>query len=98
MMDETKLTQIILKIRDEILTWEEPHRPTTYAQINNGWCADFADAVWRECQRQVEVWNDNELGDIDYAHTFLKFNNLYYDAECPYGVLNWRDLPFYSRR
>lgn len=65
-------------------------------EINNGYCADFADAIWRALP-EVQVWADCELGMGEYRHTFIEFDGLYYDAECPKGVYDWRLLPIYQR-
>lgn len=67
------------------------------SEINEGLCADFADAIWRQVPG-AEVWADDELGAEEYRHTFLKFNGLYFDSECPNGVLDWRQLPIYTRQ
>lgn len=32
------------------------------------------------------------------SHAFVKFNNKFYDADCPNGEIDWRDLPACSPR
>lgn len=60
--------------------------------INNGDCEEFAhdlmealgpDAQWADCG--------------DARHSCVKFHGRYYDAEEPYGVKHWRQLPLCVR-
>lgn len=83
--------EILAAVRDSLLSAEEP--PRTAEEINEGWCADFADAVWRLFGDGVEVVNDEDLGNVVYTHTFLKLGDRYYDSECLDGVDDWRQLP-----
>lgn len=75
-----------------------PDLPKTPAQINNGWCADFAQAVVEKANcPELQVFNDEELGAEEYTHTFLKLNDLFYDAECIEGEEDWTQLPVFQR-
>lgn len=70
--------------------------PETPKEINNGLCADFAHILWEE-DRSLNITNDEEKGADDYTHTFIESEGRYYDAECPGGVEDWRELPIFSR-
>lgn len=70
----------------------------TAQHINNGGCADFAHSIWEIWQRsdEVQILSDEDMNpDIEYSHTFLEFQGLYYDAECTEGVKDWTQLPIF---
>ena len=77
----------------------DPERgPLTAEAINGGWCGDFNCAVWEACGRPEEILTDDEeLGAVEYTHSFLRFDGLFYDAECPEGTPDWTHLPIYGR-
>ena len=72
--------------------------PMTAKEINNGYCADFATVVWEELgyPDELNFHNDEELADVDYSHTFLEYNGMYYDAECIEGIDDWTQLPSFT--
>jgi len=43
------------------------------------------------------IWGDGLVGRWDYAHCFVCYNGRYYDAECPEGVDDWEELPYFQR-
>lgn len=88
---------MLIQVRDNIIG---PDFPTNAREINNGYCADFATAVWQDlhCHPDIDIFNDEELADVDYSHTFLKFREMYYDAECIEGTDDWTQLPTFHRQ
>jgi hypothetical protein len=63
--------------------------------INSGKCRDFAEALQREFPDGKVCPNDFEDGYC-YHVSFL-WNDRFYDAECPEGVEDWRNLPCMKR-
>lgn len=84
-------------IRKLVKQYSKDH--ITPSHINNGYCADFATVIWEEFQHHcsVEILNNEDLTGEEYLHTFMKYGGLFYDAEAPNGVSDWRDLPFFKR-
>ena len=77
-----------------------PRAPITAQHINNGECADFATIVWERMGRieAVEILDDTDFnGNEHYAHTFLRYQGRYYDAEAIEGVDTWDALPIFVR-
>ncbi len=70
----------------------------TAQHINNGFCAEFAQRVKSEFHNasELNIVTDEQLYGCDYSHTFLEFDGLYYDAECPQGVSDWTQLPIFA--
>lgn len=70
--------------------WEELGKP------------DWIETVDDENLRRAEENIPNGQREAEtaswYSHTFMRVNGLYYDSECPLGVVMWRDLPFFNRR
>lgn len=93
------------EIRDQFLEPLEPGTPkqfpSTPAHINNGFCADFATIVWEQLERHPDIifHDDEEMtgGEHQYSHTFLEFNDKFYDAECVKGTEDWTELPIFQR-
>ena len=86
--------QLLVNLRDNYLNW---YRLETISEINNGYCWDFANDIWNYFPHQCQMLDDG-MFDYQYSHTFLKHNDLYYDAEEVEGVKNWLDLPLFHRR
>jgi len=69
-------------------------------------CESFAEAVvnripdskmWWDCDidpKQSHI-HPNERHP---SHCFIEYNGKFYDAACPNGVNDWRDLPFFCAR
>jgi hypothetical protein len=66
--------------------------------INNGLCEEFATIIWERFDRcSIEILSNEDLSEEEYTHTFMKHGNLFFDAEAPNGVDDWRNLPFFKR-
>lgn len=61
--------------------------------INNGDCADFADELAAALGDGAEAIDLPE----EWAHSCVRYQGRYYDAEEPYGVKHWRQLPLCVR-
>ncbi len=99
-----KLTAIIEQLRDEFAASIDmdmhPEFTDPVAAINNGLCADFACAVQEQARKfgiMVRIVADSDLGDYEYSHSFMVWYNTYFDAECPEGTDDWKQLPCYLR-
>lgn len=55
------------------------------SDINSGECFKWAYIAY-------SLFEDVELYDLPH-HAFVKYKGKYYDAECPEGEENWKDLP-----
>ncbi len=77
--------------------------------INWGNCEDFArsviDALEEIGDEADPIWDDElataeELESEGFApyggHCVILYNDRYYDAECPHGVDDWHDIPFFK--
>lgn len=60
--------------------------------INNGRCDEFAAEIARRVPGAV-VWDLPE----EWTHVVIRYAGVYYDAEEPYGVPPWRQLPLCVR-
>ena len=81
----------------------------TPQEINNGLCSDFADSIsygeslWGDDVCPM-LWSTRVIFLKDWfthfaiGHCFIKYNNRYYDSECPYGVDYPDELPYYQRQ
>lgn len=78
-------------------------------EINNGLCEDFAmtaidrlegssDHVY-ECVTESFTDADGCLPDGTQlgGHVWIHYYGRYYDAECPEGVADWKELPIFRR-
>ncbi|KKN01192.1 hypothetical protein LCGC14_1130330 [marine sediment metagenome] len=63
--------------------------------INCGSCEDFANDVVELAGAGEVVWTDELDPDINIhdGHAVILYNSKYYDAECPRGVCDYRQLP-----
>lgn len=71
-----------------------PH--LTPAQINNGYCFNWAIASYFELKtegKSVELFSIPETVRHG-SHAFIKVDNLFFDAEATLGVPVWRYIPF----
>jgi len=80
------ITDVIKQLIDEYAC--DPY------EINNGCCDCFAmDIIERMggySDYLYEVWDD------DAAHCYVVYKDRCYDAECPEGVKNCRQLPIFA--
>jgi hypothetical protein len=58
--------------------------------INCGRCEDWAYRVAELVGKGVTVYDPE-----DECHTFIKYRGKFYDAECPNGVSDWKQLPLF---
>ena len=67
---------------------------TLPAQINNGECDLFVDRVMELCPEAG--WGETDF-ETEPGHVYLTHEGRCYDAECPEGVTDYRDLPAIRR-
>ena len=93
----SKFQSVLIEVRNQLISDKFPKTPY---DINCGFCADFATLVWEKMNRDqsILIHNDEEMmPEQEYSHTFLEYENLFYDAECLEGVDDWTDLPTFHR-
>lgn len=71
------------------------------SEINTGTCDDFAHdvmALWPDVEA---IWYDvlalEECQCIEGTHCVIVCGGRYYDSECPDGVGDWMELPYFRR-
>jgi hypothetical protein len=84
-------------INEQIKIWNvKPY------DINNGQCEDFAMAViksmggYSDTLEEVATESFNNTDDLP-GHVWIYYGDKYYDAECPEGVSDWRELPIFKK-
>jgi hypothetical protein len=97
------ITRVIIALREHYLA---EHELQSYADINRGLCPEFAEDVLDVLYKNYgmsfrEAWcesNDSydELETWPY-HMWIVFNGRCYDAECPDGANEFKQLPFFVR-
>ena len=88
------INEAICKLRDAFI---REGIASSYEHINDGLCADFAELVCQLVPDAELVWNTDLSDDFWRVHCFIEYDGCYYDAECPEGVEDWCDLPFFQR-
>ena len=86
-------TDIAMVIQELIKKYDD----TPYS-INNGYCQEFAEDLVKLVRgaEHFEVGGSWVEENIDEpAHSFVKFEGRYYDAEAPQGVRDWHNLPVF---
>jgi hypothetical protein len=95
---------------EEAIREEIERRSQGPKEINNGGCEGFARAVQNRLfdPDEVEVtgaeidgaWTMGRWGGHDWicAHHLNGGEGLHFDAECPEGTADWKDLHFYKRK
>jgi len=90
-------------------TWMDENHYDCPSEINRGQCEDFAwayrnllkELFGESAVREIFVAWDDELFDpppgFHGGHCMLVWKGVFYDAECPDGVISMADLPFYQR-
>jgi hypothetical protein len=104
------IQEALMKVRDEYLAFlmkdgffylsKKRHDATTW-DINCGYCEDFANEVcdiFPEAETFDLGESDNPESFFDYAHTAVRYNSRYYDAECIEGVPDWKMLPIVKNK
>lgn len=71
-------------------------------QINAGFCGSIADDIIGAWNDEVELCSTPDMFWLPEngrfgGHFWVKLDDLHYDAECPDGVSDWRQLPFFLR-
>lgn len=92
MTDNTELTVDIAKEIDSLVAnWG-----MSPEDINHGYCAEFADCIEQRVPgaESIDLGIDSEFG----GHVFIYYKNLYYDAQNPNGVHDFRSLLFFANR
>lgn len=100
MITAQDVTRTILEL---VKGWNEDPK-----EINSGCCGEFSHAIWETLGRNddIQTWWGDDPGVIkffngkpydSYGHSFVSFQGMFYDAECPNGVDNPTKLPFYIR-
>ena len=91
-------------IRQLVTDWD-----TTPYTINGGQCEEFACEVVSRLDAEglgcgmgevytEDMWTDDYYeGKLDAGHCWVRGDGQNYDAECPEGVMDWRQLPFFLR-
>lgn len=71
------------------------------SDINNGKCSQFAksvkDSMGRPKDLRILSYGYNSSGYRSNAHKWIYYNNEHYDAECPEGVKEPKNLPIFRR-
>lgn len=65
------------------------------SEINNRNCDIFADEIISRLRKENI---SAEYKEILFEHCFIKVKDKYYDAECPEGVKNYKELPFFKEK
>jgi len=70
------------------------------SDINEGFCGNWAEEVYSRAYNvgiEVHIMHDSDYCDIDYSHTFIYYDGMYYDSETLNGTDDWTLLPIYDR-
>lgn len=93
-IENKDITQLVLHLRDLFTKYMKVN---SYADINSGLCDTFA-MLLQDMMQGGEVYWDIDLDpDFDQGHCFYFYRDLYYDSECPEGVPDWKQLPYFLR-
>jgi len=65
------------------------HDPLVW-DINNGHCDSWADRAAELIPDSFAVW-------VDPYHCVLVYDGKFYDADCPEGARQWKDLPMFAQ-
>jgi len=97
------ITEEITKM---VQTAKEKHNLSP-REINNGLCEEFAMAViermggYSDNLEEVSTESFVNIESDEWAnypgHVWIYYGDKFYDAECPQGVNDWRELPIFRR-
>jgi hypothetical protein len=62
-------------------------------QINQGYCFEWAEDVFDNLEGS-KICGHNVKGK---GHTYIEYEDKYYDADCYDGVFVWWELPFFKQ-
>lgn len=79
-------------IRAIVKEWGIPPR-----EINAGLCDEFAMEVITRMGGYTDDLTDNASHEDEPGHFWIVYRDKCYDAECPNGVSDYRNLPFFKR-
>ena len=67
--------------------------------INNGRCEEFALEVIKQIPEAIDVQTESFDGEDTKlpGHVWILYQDKHYDAECPEGVSDWKDLPIFKK-
>ena len=81
----------------EQLVEEYPESPF---EINCGLCDLFAADIIVRMGGYSDDLTEGSIANIDspyWGHVWIEYQGKYYDAECPTGIGNYRQLPIFNR-
>lgn len=90
------LERAFREIRDKLLSKPVSPRVETPADINKRYCRYVAETVANRVGDQYDL-QLLEDGGWGFVHTWIACDGRHYDAECPGGVEDHRELPFFDR-
>jgi len=73
---------------------EKDESINSVADVNDGYCSIVASEVYERLGEPDDV---RLCVDVNKEHYWLECNGLFYDAERPDGVSEWRELPYWKR-
>lgn len=67
-------------------------------QINNGLCEEFALGLVSKVAGAEDVCTENfvDFGELP-GHMWVIYEDKHYDAECPEGVTDFKELPIFKK-
>ena len=71
---------------------EDKRSIPNYGDINNQFCYHFAEEIVEEFQEA----NYCQITLLGRPHAFIEYHGLYYDSECPEGVVNFLELNMFK--
>lgn len=86
--------------KEKIQKWLADNNIPDVYSVNSGACEEFAQH-FKQYIPNSEMYGAEEFegADTDLAgHLWIYDGALHYDSECPEGVADWKDLPYYKRR
>lgn len=91
------INRILKRTDDEqdlyVRDWEE----LTPEMCNDGFCDIFA-SIFIEEYPGAELWRtETSISPYIFGHVWVKYKGKFYDAETPYGVEDWKDIPYVQR-
>lgn len=91
-----KMSDIVLEVIEQ---WKEEDGMTPL-DINHGNCDLFAQDVYDRAEKFgfecLMLPDEMGLEDEGHVWVYCKDDGKHYDAETPYGVSDWKDLPFFK--
>ena len=91
-----ELEQALRDVRETLLSKPVSPRVESPADIDRHYCRYVAETVVDRVgdRDDLQILEDGGGGVV---HTWLVCDGRHYDAECPEGVDDYRDLPFFER-